>query len=64
VRPLNAIVDEGLASAERLASFQLRLNDLATPAERKEAIISAMCDGFITKDETALLIQSYGLDEA
>lgn len=64
MKPIPAIVDEGLESAQKLESFQLRLNDMPTAADRKAAIIAALCDGFITKEQTALLIQSYGLEEA
>lgn len=50
--------------AEKLSSFQHRLNDMATDAARKQAIIAAVSDGFITREDAELLIQSYGLEGA
>ena len=55
---------DALARAERLQAFQFRLNEMTSPAERKTAIMDARFDGFLSLEETTLLIQSYGLETA
>lgn len=64
MKPIGVFVAEIMAKAERLHSFQMRLNDMATDRDRKQAIIHARSDGFLTHEETELLIQSYGVEEA
>ena len=59
---LSTMVASMLIRAERLEPFQQRLNDMGTGSERKAAIIAAHCDGFLSREETTLLIQSYALE--
>lgn len=51
-----------LIQAERLEPFQQRLNDIPAKAQQKAAIIAAHCDGFLSGEETTLLIQTYALE--
>lgn len=60
-KPLGMIVNEVLEQAARLADFQSRLNDMADPEQRKQAIMTAHGDGFLCHDETQMLFQVYGL---
>lgn len=51
-------------AANRLAHFQSVLNDMATDAERKCAVIDAHCHGLLSKEDTQLLFDVYDLAEA
>jgi hypothetical protein len=59
---LSTMVAGMLIRAEQLESFQMRLNDMGTGAERKAAIVAAGSDGFLTRDEATLLVQAYALE--
>lgn len=59
---LSTMVAAMLIRAEQLESFQMRLNDMADPVERKAAIVAAGSDGFLTRDEATLLVQAYQLE--
>lgn len=63
-KPFADLAAEVLATAERLACFQARLNAMPSPEMRKSAIMDARFDGFISVEETTLLIQSYALETA
>lgn len=64
LRALAEVLPALLAKAAELARFQAELNAMGTPAEQKQAIITAHCQGWLSKDDTTLLIQVYQLEEA
>jgi hypothetical protein len=64
LRALAEVMPIMLAKAAELAPFQDALNAMGTPAEQKHAIITAHCQGWLSKDDTSLLIQVYQLEEA
>lgn len=53
-----------LKRTEAMIGFQERLNDMASDAARKAAIMDARADGFISNEDCTLLIQAYGVEHS
>lgn len=63
-RPIGDYLPGILARAERMAKFQSLLNDMASDIARKKMIVAAAQGDLISAEDTHLLIQAYGLEEA
>jgi len=53
-----------IARAQRMASFQALINDCPTPTTKKQMIMTACLGELISVEETHLLIETYGLENA
>lgn len=63
-RRLGELLPGIIARAQRMASFQALINDCPTPSAKKEMIMTAAIGDLISGEETHMLLEIYGLENA